>query len=45
MNDHSPKHHGEPAPDEDPSQLPVEPDQGPSPTSVPPEAEPLPPAA
>ena len=40
MNNHAPKHHGEPEPDDDPGHLPVEPDQGPSPASVPPESEP-----
>ena len=45
MNNHAPKHHGEPETDEDPAHLPVEPDQGPSPTSVPPESEPQAPAA
>ena len=45
MNDHAPKHHGEPEPDAEPGHLPVEPDQGPTPASVPLESEPPPPAA
>ena len=45
MNNHAPKHHGEPEPDDDPGHLPVEPDQGPSPASVPPESEPQAPAS